>query len=155
MRTSAARAATASSPRAWPGSVDAMGGQYIEAMLAMRWPDTKDDAARSPGVRLPSLCAVCHDWGDRRVCTGCVDRFAAPLARCARCALPLPSAMPVCGACLAAPPPYDAALACFDYRAPWDRLIAAYKFHSALDLTSFFVESQLAAEARRAAARPS
>lgn len=50
-------------------------------------------------------------------------------------------------------PPFDAALACFDYRAPWDRLITAFKFHAALELAPFFAAA-LVAEERRCGAPP-
>ena len=61
----------------------------------------------------------------------------------------------VCGSCLGAPPPYDAALAAVDYRPPWDRLVTGFKFHGAIDLASVFADAIVAAEQRRAAPRPS
>ncbi len=84
--------------------------------------------------RLPSLCALCHGWGEQRVCADCSSRWAAPQPRCARCAIQAPAATPLCGACLLDPPPYARAVAAFDYAAPWDRLIARFKFNAALDL---------------------
>jgi predicted amidophosphoribosyltransferase len=66
--------------------------------------------------RWPSLCAVCHGWGAGRVCADCAWRFALVVPRCRRCALPLPAARAVCGACIAAPPDFDAAAARVDYR---------------------------------------
>lgn len=84
--------------------------------------------------RLPSLCALCHGWGDARICADCVARFAAPRQRCLRCAIDLPAAAPLCGACLLNPPPQAHTLAAFDYTPPWDGVIARFKFHSALDL---------------------
>jgi ComF family protein len=104
-------------------------------------------AADAPSLRLPSLCAVCRGWGAGRVCRPCEDRFTRRIDRCARCALPVPSAVALCGSCLAAPPRFDAAVACVDYDAPWDHLIAAFKFHAALDLAPVFA-SALAAAAR-------
>ena len=89
--------------------------------------------------RWPSLCAVCRGWGEGRVCAACLDRFAAPRPRCAVCALPLPIGTAVCGSCLTSPPAFDSALACVDYAFPWDRLIAGFKFHGALDLAPAFV----------------
>lgn len=97
--------------------------------------------------RLPSLCAVCHDWGAGRVCAACSARFAAVVPRCQRCALPVPASVAVCGACRASPPPYDAAIARVDYAFPWDRLIAAFKFHGALDLAPVLASAIV--EARR------
>ena len=92
-------------------------------------------------LRLPSVCAVCRSWGAHRVCAECIDRFATPRLRCRRCALPLAGATGICGACIAEPPPFDAALARLDYAYPWDRLIAAFKFHGALDLAHPFADA--------------
>jgi ComF family protein len=124
-------------------------------MLAMRWPSALVRAAAVAASRGPSLCAVCHAWGRGRVCGDCLDRFAAPMRRCDRCALPTAPGIVVCGSCLAAPPSFDAALAAVDYRPPWDRLVTAFKFHGALDLAPAFAEVLVAAERRRGAVRPS
>ena len=113
--------------------------------------DALDHAIASRG---PSLCAVCHGWGRGRVCADCLDRFAAPVPRCRRCALPLAAPVAVCGTCLTTAPPFDAALAAVDYRPPWDRLVTAFKFHGALDLAAVFADAIVGAECRRAAARP-
>ncbi len=99
-------------------------------------PEDRDAAA--PVARLPSLCAICHGWGRGRVCRACLDRFARRVERCSRCALPVPAGAALCGACLSVPPAFDAALACVDYAAPWDHLVAAFKFHSALGLGRVF-----------------
>ena len=61
----------------------------------------------------------------------------------------------MCGTCLVHAPAFDTALACFDYRAPWDRLITAFKFHTALELAPFFAAMLVAEESRHCAARPS
>src|SRR5664279_3028875 len=155
-RASAARAATGSTPRALLLSLDAMARQYIEPMLAMRWPSTKAEAL---GARIaaggPSLCAVCRSWGRGRVCASCRARFGAAMPRCHRCALPVNATIAVCGACLATPPPYDAAVAAVDYRPPWDRLVTAFTFHGAIDLAPVFADAIVAAAQRRAAPRPS
>ncbi|MES2993689.1 MAG: ComF family protein [Pseudomonadota bacterium] len=95
-------------------------------------------AARRRGVPLASLCAVCHGWGIGRLCTTCVERFAAPVARCRRCALQTPAGTALCGRCLIDPPPYTRTSAAVDYEHPWDGLITRYKFHAALDLAPAF-----------------
>jgi ComF family protein len=137
-------------------SLDAMAGQYIEAMLAMRWPRALADAASSAiAARGPSLCGICRAWGRGRLCADCLERFAAPVPRCRRCALPVGATTALCGSCLTAPPPFDLALAAFDYRPPWDRLVTGFKFHGALDLAAAFATAIVGAEARRGAARPS
>ena len=93
------------------------------------------DATRGALRRaVPTQCAICHGWGDDRVCAACRRCHAAPVARCERCALQVPDTIAVCGACLREPPPYDSALAALAYAHPWDRLIAPFKFHAALDL---------------------
>ncbi|MDQ2928100.1 MAG: ComF family protein [Pseudomonadota bacterium] len=60
--------------------------------------------------------------------------------------MPVPATAAVCGACIAAPPDFDAALARVDYGFPWDRLIAAFKFHGALDLAPVFARAIVEAQ---------
>jgi ComF family protein len=62
----------------------------------------------------------------------------------------VPAGADLCGECIAAPPPYDAALARVDYAYPRDRLIPAFKFHAALDLAPVFAEAIVEACAGRA-----
>jgi len=100
---------------------------------------------RADRWRLPSLCAVCRGWGKSRVCAECMTRFAAIVPRCQRCALPVPADVAVCGACLASAPRFDAAIARVDYGFPWDRLIAGFKFHSALDLADVLARAIVSA----------
>lgn len=57
----------------------------------------------------------------------------------------MPAGVDRCGACLAAPPAFDAAVAAVDYAWPWDRLIGHFKFHAALDLASALTERVTAA----------
>lgn len=92
--------------------------------------------AAERAARMPSLCAVCHDWGMSRVCHECVRRFAPALPRCRHCALEVPAGTETCGACLIDPPPFAEALAAVDYGHPWDTLITRFKFHEALDLAA-------------------
>ncbi|MEO8278038.1 MAG: ComF family protein [Ideonella sp.] len=108
------------------------------------------DALRLPV--LPSQCGICHGWGWSMLCDCCIDRFAQRRPRCRRCALPVPDTVEVCGRCLIAPPSYDLAIAALDYAAPWDGLIARFKFHSALDLCAALAERLL--EAAQAAKLP-
>src|SRR5437762_325872 len=126
-----AATAASSSRRAPDVSGSAMGGQYIDPMLFSRLVDASRAALRRA---VPTQCAICHGWGDDRVCTTCRRHYAAPVARCERCALQVPETITVCGGCLREPPPYDSALAALAYAHPWDRLIAPFKFHAALDL---------------------
>jgi ComF family protein len=77
---------------------------------------------------LPSQCAVCRAWPAQPVCDACVTRFGQPFARCATCAIEVPSGQPRCGACLADPPPLDACHAAVAYEWPWAACIASFKF---------------------------
>ena len=79
-------------------------------------------------ANLPSQCAVCRAWPAQPVCEACVARFAQPLNRCRRCALPVPDGQDQCGRCVAGPPPLDACHAAVSYEYPWSLLIAQYKF---------------------------
>jgi ComF family protein len=93
--------------------------------------------------RWPSLCALCRSWGEQRICTDCLRRWAPPIPRCARCALEAPAATPVCGACLLHPPPYERSVVAFDYAPPWSGAIARFKFNSALDLAPALTQQLL------------
>lgn len=79
---------------------------------------------------LPSECGVCGRWPAQRVCGDCLERCAAGQPRCRRCALPLAGGALECGACLRAPPAFDAAWAAVDYGYPWSALLTQLKFHS-------------------------
>ncbi len=93
-------------------------------------------------ARLPARCEVCRTWPARPVCNACAKQFAAPVARCGRCArrvLPLPAtadrggaaqidAALTCADCRRAPPALDACHAALPYAFPWQDLIARFKF---------------------------
>ena len=76
---------------------------------------------------LPSQCAICARWPGKRICGDCAARWAGVQPRCRHCALPLAGATE-CGACLRAPPAFDAAWAAVDYGYPWSSLLAQLKF---------------------------
>jgi len=97
---------------------------------------------------------VCRGWGRQRVCAECIERYAAPVPRCRRCALPVVEGVDVCGACLIEPPPYSRALAAVDYDHPWDGLITRFKFHGALELAPALAQRLLAAHTRTAQPAP-
>lgn len=123
--------------------------QYIEPVRATR---RLDSLPTSAALALPSLCAVCHGWDRQRVCGDCVLRFAPALPRCRRCALEVPEGAALRGACITDPPPFDATLAATTYGYPWDRLIAAFKCHAALDLAAAL--ARLLVRAHEAGAGP-
>ncbi|MEY4713261.1 MAG: hypothetical protein RIS88_2711 [Pseudomonadota bacterium] len=91
-------------------------------------------------ARLPARCEVCRTWPARPVCNACAQRFAAPVARCIRCARRLPALesgsadaayaqrAPTCAECLRTPSPLDACHAALSYAFPWPDLIARLKF---------------------------
>jgi ComF family protein len=80
----------------------------------------------------PSRCLVCHAWPAQPLCDACIARFARPVPRCRRCALPIAGADPEreCGTCLKSPPPLDACLAAVAYEYPWPDCIASFKFNA-------------------------
>jgi ComF family protein len=93
---------------------------------------------RPSATLLPSQCEVCRLWSRERLCPDCAHRFAAPVARCERCALRLPGGAAVCGDCLREPPPQRHAVCVADYAFPWDGLIADFKFNGQVELASAF-----------------
>lgn len=50
-----------------------------------------------------------------------------------RCAVTVPSTVPVCADCLREPPPFDAAIAAGDAACPWADVVAVFKFAPGLD----------------------
>jgi ComF family protein len=101
---------------------------------------------------LPTQCAVCRGWGTRRVCADCVQRHAALRPRCIGCAIGVPPGVQRCGACITAPLPFAHVVAAVDYGFPWSGLVAALKFHAALDLGDAL--ANLLADAVRESAAP-
>lgn len=85
---------------------------------------------------LTARCAICAiERGTPIVCTGCADDCLPwSVARCARCALPVPATTAACGACLRRPPEFDATVAVADYGAPMDGIVLALKFRHRLEL---------------------
>jgi ComF family protein len=60
-----------------------------------------------------------------------------PIARCAQCALPLPSGA-ICAECMDRTPSYDTVVAAFPYVFPVDALVQAYKYGRDLTLAPLF-----------------
>ena len=105
-------------------------------------------------LRPRGQCAVCRGWDAQALCSDCVSRFAPPLARCRRCGLRTAVAVPMCGACLAEAPPFDACSVGCDYAFPWDRLIADFKFNGRLERAAPLAQRLLDAVQRDGAPRP-
>ena len=83
---------------------------------------------------LPGQCEVCRSACQGSLCSDCIQRFAAPVFRCARCALRLGLPAPTCIACTRSPPPFVRTVCVADYAFPWDRLITAFKFEDQAQL---------------------
>ena len=66
----------------------------------------------------------------------------------------MPAGVTACGECVTEPPPFASTLAAASYGYPWDRLIAAFKFHAALDLSEALVDLLAQAHALRSHATP-
>ncbi|MCA1246732.1 ComF family protein [Massilia sp. MS-15] len=104
------------------------------------------------GALLPCSCVLCGALGDAAVCAPCTAAYVLDgRSRCPCCANPLgvktlgvktfgvnPPGAPEdarrCGACLAAPPAFDATVAACDYADPVDRLVLQLKFGARLAL---------------------
>ncbi len=103
---------------------------------------------------LGGSCAVCAGWCRGGLCAGCRQHFAAPRPRCERCALPLPTPAPACGACLHETPPWQRCFCVADYAFPWDRLVHRLKFEQAPELAPLLAELLGAAAGRHTGATP-
>ena len=90
-------------------------------------------------VLMPSTCALCGGGCDDVVCEACRDAYARvrPL-RCRQCANPVGEDAGICGACLSAPPAFDATVAAVDYAIPLDQLVLQLKFGARLALAPWF-----------------
>lgn len=77
---------------------------------------------------------MCGGTSEAPLCSGCVGDLArVPAARCPICALPTPGAL-ACGRCIAAPPAFDATIACLHYEFPATRLIQSFKYAQVVGL---------------------
>jgi ComF family protein len=93
---------------------------------------------RALAAALPQDCVLCGaPSGARQVCEPCAAELPWLGECCPRCALPSHGAR-VCGRCLAAPPAFDATVACFAYAYPVDRLVQALKYGQRLPLARWF-----------------
>jgi len=83
---------------------------------------------------LPRCCLVCGAAsGAFNLCPACDAELPRAGDSCRQCALPLPGAAgALCGACLVDPPPWDGAVAAFEYRYPARQLVQRFKFGRSL-----------------------
>lgn len=103
-------------------------------LLRFPLPLLKRLSLHHPTPRLPSLCAICHAWGDALLCAPCLHRFAPRRTRCSGCALVVPEGVARCIRCLREPPGVDGTVAAVDYGWPWSSLIARFKYRGATEL---------------------
>jgi len=94
---------------------------------------------------LPQDCLLCGtESGDALLCPGCTaDLPHLPKETCPVCAELSPGGA-LCGACLSAPPQFDATVAAFRYGFPADRLVQALKYQRRLATADFFAQAMLA-----------
>jgi predicted amidophosphoribosyltransferase len=123
-------------------------------------------------MALPGRCALCGNLSQHQVCGACDTISATNSAqRCPCCAATVDfatvnfgavdcaavnfaaSRVQVCGACLAAPPDFDATLVLADYAAPFDALAQILKFSGQAGLARWFA-GKLAQRALAAGIRP-
>lgn len=89
---------------------------------------------------LPSHCVLCQadDPSGLHLCPDCRADLPWLAAGCPRCAVPLAVPGQPCGACQTRPPPFDTAVALFDYAPPLDGLVQQFKFGQGLYLARLF-----------------
>ncbi len=123
----------------------------------------------SLGTCFPSGCAVCGRWpalpAGKPVCGDCAQAFAAPVARCPTCALPLPpdtgagagtathTQTHTCTDCQTHPTLLAACFAAVDYGYPWQSLIHRFKFANEPAWATWFADMLWEQTALRPVAR--
>ena len=93
-------------------------------------------------VLTASDCVLCgataRGAAQQMLCDACDASLPLrPPEVCPQCGISSPKAL-LCGDCLADPPAFDATLAVFTYRFPFDQLIQSFKYSANLALTDFF-----------------
>jgi len=92
----------------------------------------------------PQECFACGcDSGGALLCPACAAELPVLGPACPVCALPVPGGE-VCGACLSAPPAFDATFAAFPYAFPIDRMVQALKYRYRLSVVPFLANALLA-----------
>ena len=97
---------------------------------------------RSKLTAISQDCVLCDEHATDTVCAACVASLPITSVACPSCAAP--NQLTVCGACLRAPPAFDATVAAFLYRFPLDRLVQSFKFNANLALVDFFADALVA-----------
>lgn len=104
---------------------------------------------------LPPVCVLCGDPGrpGLDLCQGCLGDLPVHRAACRLCARRLPRPG-VCGPCQRRPPPFDEAVAGFDYAPPVDWLVHRFKFSGRLECGRVLSECLAGELAARGVGRP-
>jgi ComF family protein len=88
----------------------------------------KSEALTRFNLRLGQDCMLClASCGTRLLCHACTSSLPRIACSCRACGIPLEHDA-ICGECLSHPFAFDAALSCFEYRFPLDRLVQRFKF---------------------------
>lgn len=97
----------------------------------------RDLGAGFLGRLFPGICVLCGQRSERDIdlCRECEHALEINAGACPRCAAPFaapaearaPDHAPVCGSCLATPPPWRRTVAPFAYSAPLSRIIDGLK----------------------------
>lgn len=94
---------------------------------------------------MPGNCALCGDAASKEVlCAACIAQFfSLHTARCPICAAASSTDNQstdnqICGACMSAPPAFDATFVVCDYEPPVDHLVQDLKFNACLALAPMF-----------------
>lgn len=126
----------------------------VAARCATRVSRARNGVRNALRYALPQACVLCRSpCGNALVCTPCTRAMPRIAEACPRCALASSGSL-VCGACLAKPPPFDAAFAAWRYAFPADRLLQSFKYAGVLALAEPLASALADAVARRDAPRP-
>jgi len=87
---------------------------------------------------LPIPCRLCGAPSKHHaLCKDCIKELPLLESACPRCAMPTTRSQ-LCGQCLTKPPVQDLSFSLFRYQDPIKRLIADFKYHDTLHLSSLF-----------------
>lgn len=104
-------------------------GKYVERLNSCQ-PYFESLVDRLVDAFLPWRCLVCGlECEGSGICASCKEELPWNSPTCERCALPLPHEDdPVCGACIARPPVFDAVVSPLLFEFPVNRLVHRFKF---------------------------
>lgn len=100
-------------------------------------------------TRTPALCYLCNRYHTQphALCAACSDLVEPLGPACQYCALPLPNIAPmICGTCCVKRPTVDRVITHYRFTEPLRTLIHAFKYDSALYLSSWLIQLLLDAK---------